>query len=468
MALSQKRFHPNRETPESEVLLGKGYLPQKELNAKLIALQLLTQDYSLETMPQWVGFTTTTFCNLRCVQCQTHGTEEQREQYNQKRWPRERLRRLAKECLPSAYDFNLTNTGEPLATPRLKEHLAELGQYGAKLTLTTNGTLLSKDKLVDLLPVVGKVGISLDGASKLTVERLRVGVNFEQLLTNIRLLTRTCELLPRASRPSISLLFVLMGSNIREMPRMVQLAHALKVPVVTFSFVIVFYPHLQEEAVERHKALYNAYYQHAQREANRLNIRIHALRPPFPSVAPDADAPIGGKDMIIQEWPEDYYQTLPLIDSLLDQAAIEAAAAEIADTVKRHFAELKAATKNINLYELRQMQDAFKEALQRNQRELKRLAAGADERIRYCEHLHNRTFIGISGNVAPCCLPGRPVLGHVDNNTVREIWNGEAYQDFRRRFHSAHPPDCCKNCHFVRYKPKHDLLDKITPEVNEI
>ncbi len=468
MELSQRKFEADHGKIEHNVALGNGYLPQKELNARLAALQLLAQDYSLETMPQWVGFTTTTFCNLRCVHCDTHGTEERRKEFNKRRWPPEMLRRLAEECLPSASEFNLTNTGEPLATPGLKEHLAELRQYGAKLVLTTNGTLLSKDNLVDLIPLLGQVGFSVDGASRFTVEKLRVGVKFEQQLTKIRLLTRTYELLPEIPRPPIRLFFVLMGSNLREMPRMVQLAHALKVPAVTFSFLIVCHRHLEAEAVDRHKALYNSYSRRALLEAERLNVRIDGLRPPFPSVAADADAPVGGPGMIIREWPPEYFQTLPSFDSLLDHDAIEAEAAEVADAVRRRSAEFQPAAGSIDLYRLRRMQDALKNALRRNRRETERLATGVDEKVGYCPHLHHRTFINARGYVAPCCLPGRPTLGNVNDNTVREIWNGTAYHDFRRRFQTPEPPNCCRKCHFRTHRSKQELLKAIAPEVSRL
>ncbi len=70
------RWLPRR--PAHSAASDTGYMPAKRLNSKLNALKILVQDDSIETMPQWVGFSATTFCNLRCPHCQTHGTDETR------------------------------------------------------------------------------------------------------------------------------------------------------------------------------------------------------------------------------------------------------------------------------------------------------------------------------------------------------------------------------------------------------
>jgi hypothetical protein len=52
-------------------------------------------------------------------------------------------------------------------------------------------------------------------------------------------------------------------------------------------------------------------------------------------------------------------------------------------------------------------------------------------------------------------------LGNVHENTLSEIYNGELYNDFRRRFLSATPPDVCAGCRFSVPISKHALLDRI-------
>jgi radical SAM protein with 4Fe4S-binding SPASM domain len=430
----------------------------KELNAIMAALQILAQDYSFETMPQWVSFTTTTFCNLRCVHCQTHGTEEVRSVYNNKKWSDETLSRVAKESLPWAYEFCLTLNGEPLCTPRLKEKLEELAQYGAKLHITTNGTLFSEELLIRLLPLAGTIDISIDGATEFTFETIRVGANFRKLLNNIRLLTRTCELLPKTINPKIGLAFTVMGSTIKEMPMMVRLAHVLNVPKVVFYPLIVFYPFVQGEDLNLHKSLYNAYYERTQKEARHLNVMV-TMPDPFPSTEAIANVSTGGKHLIIKQLPQDYYEILPSPESFLNYSVIETKAVEIIAGIKQHLLETKAVAGNILAEELRiQMQNSFEALHNRHQPALNRLAGKGDEKIRYCDNLYRRAFISVEGDVAPCCIPERPVFGNIYKNTIKEIWNGDLYNDFRQKFYSSKLPDCCKGCRFITYEAKQVFL----------
>jgi radical SAM protein with 4Fe4S-binding SPASM domain len=437
-------------------------LQLKELNARMGALQLVTQDYSFETMPQWVSFTTTTFCNLRCLHCLTHGTEEARSLYNRQNWSDETLTRVAKESLPWAYEYCLTLNGEPLCTSRLKEKIEELAYYGARLHITTNGTLFSKELLIRLLPLAGTIDISIDGATELTCETIRLGANFRKLLNNIRLLTRICELLPSKINPNIGLVYTVMGSTIKEMPEMVRLAHALKVPRVGFFPLIICYPHVRGEDLNLHKSLYNAYYELTQKEAERLNLMV-TMPDPFPDTEADANVPVRGDDLIIKELPQNYYETLPSPESFLDYPAIETKAAEIVAGTKQHLLDAKAVVGEVLIEELRvQIQISFKALLDRWKADLKRLAGRGGEKIRYCDNLFRRAFINIEGDVTPCCIPERPVLGNIYKNAIKEIWNGNLYNDFRKKFYSSDPPDCCKGCRFITYMSKQVFLNKVS------
>jgi MoaA/NifB/PqqE/SkfB family radical SAM enzyme len=62
-------------------------------------------------------------------------------------------------------------------------------------------------------------------------------------------------------------------------------------------------------------------------------------------------------------------------------------------------------------------------------------------------------YISARGSAFPCCIaPFSTVdlshlsLGNVFTQDLAAIWNGERYQEFRRRLLSAEPPECCKGC----------------------
>ncbi len=62
-------------------------------------------------------------------------------------------------------------------------------------------------------------------------------------------------------------------------------------------------------------------------------------------------------------------------------------------------------------------------------------------------------YFTANGRALPCCIAPFAqhgyenfTLGDLNQQTLREIWNGPAYQEFRSALRSGAPPDCCKNC----------------------
>ncbi|MGH7774002.1 MAG: radical SAM/SPASM domain-containing protein [Candidatus Binatia bacterium] len=62
-------------------------------------------------------------------------------------------------------------------------------------------------------------------------------------------------------------------------------------------------------------------------------------------------------------------------------------------------------------------------------------------------------YISARGSAFPCCIAPFSTkdlrhlsLGNAFAEEPAKIWNGERYQEFRRRLLSADPPECCKGC----------------------
>ena len=266
------------------------YQRSKALNRKLAALRQLVGDNCIQDMPQWVSFQNTYVCNLRCPHCETHGTVESREYNNDKKrnMSDEMLKRLMSETLPTADEYTLSLCGEPLATSNVDSILEQASNlYGAKLDLITNGTMLTKRRLAILIPRACRIQISIDGATKLTFEAIRLGAKFEHVMRSVRVLTRSSELLPEHLRPGVSFSYTIMGSNIRDLPLIVKLAHCLSVPIVNCHFITVLYDYVKNEAVDKHKALYNACHYEATKAARMLGIQFNLpplLLEPMPAI----------------------------------------------------------------------------------------------------------------------------------------------------------------------------------------
>ena len=69
---------------------------------------------------------------------------------------------------------------------------------------------------------------------------------------------------------------------------------------------------------------------------------------------------------------------------------------------------------------------------------------------RLCPYPWSQFVVAWDGSVVACCrdTAGRTVLGNVFESTIMEIWNGPAYQQFRRSLADGHPEEAkaCRGC----------------------
>jgi MoaA/NifB/PqqE/SkfB family radical SAM enzyme len=70
-----------------------------------------------------------------------------------------------------------------------------------------------------------------------------------------------------------------------------------------------------------------------------------------------------------------------------------------------------------------------------------------------CRRPWSLMYFTATGRAIPCCVAPFSMrgyasftLGDATQNTLREIWNGLEYQDFRRKLLSPAPPQTCANC----------------------
>ncbi len=103
-------------------------------------------------------------CNLRCVHCYSDSMAAQYP--GELDWPQMQavVRDLASYRIPSL----LLSGGEPLIHPRFFDLIDYAGEHGLKLTISTNGTLITPEKARALKTAeVAYVGISLDGIGEI-------------------------------------------------------------------------------------------------------------------------------------------------------------------------------------------------------------------------------------------------------------------------------------------------------------
>jgi MoaA/NifB/PqqE/SkfB family radical SAM enzyme len=79
--------------------------------------------------------------------------------------------------------------------------------------------------------------------------------------------------------------------------------------------------------------------------------------------------------------------------------------------------------------------------------------AGSNEPWSLCRRPWSLMYFTAHGRALPCCIApfsargySSYTLGDATQQTLREIWNGDAYRDFRRRLLSDAPPKPCEGC----------------------
>jgi radical SAM protein with 4Fe4S-binding SPASM domain len=74
-------------------------------------------------------------------------------------------------------------------------------------------------------------------------------------------------------------------------------------------------------------------------------------------------------------------------------------------------------------------------------------------RGRRCNWPWHGAYISFDGRAMPCCMVGTPdraTLGSVAERPLLDVWEGEAYRDFRGRLDSSDPPEICRSCSVYR------------------
>src|SRR5262245_25314828 len=174
--------------------------------------------------PDFISVETTMKCNLRCPMCLPYlegstvlGSHMEADDFEH----------IAAAMFPYIDRFQLTVSGEPLMSKGLARMLQLAEEYGVRAEYYTNGTLLNDRMISMVLPTLGEISISFDGATKETFDYMREGATFEHVLRNVERLVAAIKKLPEPIRPSVGFAVTVMEKNVRELPAIVELAHRL-------------------------------------------------------------------------------------------------------------------------------------------------------------------------------------------------------------------------------------------------
>lgn len=126
---------------------------------------------------------TTTHCNSKCTMCPMGKIDRPSIM------PMNDYCELIEGCQDFGIEeVSLTGYGEPLCDTYLEERVAyaSVKLPKAKITVFTNGSLMNERRTIGFLNAgLTQVVFSVDGATKETYEKIRVGLNYETVVENI-------------------------------------------------------------------------------------------------------------------------------------------------------------------------------------------------------------------------------------------------------------------------------------------
>lgn len=138
--------------------------------------------------PEVIYIETTNLCNASCIMC-PHSKVERNPSIMRNEIFYKVIEHL-KEAAVKGKQIFMHKEGEPLLDPQIMERIAYadrmLGEYN-EIGINTNAMLLDDKKAKQLLESgIGTVYFSVDGVSKKKYEAIRINLNFETVVKNIK------------------------------------------------------------------------------------------------------------------------------------------------------------------------------------------------------------------------------------------------------------------------------------------
>ncbi len=174
-------------------------------------------------------------CNIRCRMCAlTLDPHFKSTGVSRRMMSFETVEKMA-EFWPTVTKCYLMGLGEPTMNPDFVRIVEYLKGFNIVLSFNTNGMLVDEamaQRFVDL--GVDNITFSIDGATAETYNFIRVGSEFDTMMTNIRRLSRLKQE-ARAKLPNLIFANVLMSDNMREAEALVDLGAEVGVSQVHFE-----------------------------------------------------------------------------------------------------------------------------------------------------------------------------------------------------------------------------------------
>ncbi|UCH20922.1 MAG: radical SAM protein [Deltaproteobacteria bacterium] len=186
----------------------------------------------------------TTDCNLNCRICMRNSWEEPAGRMKMATY-RHLVEGLSE--IPSLKTVAFWGFGEPLLHPNLVEMIQSAKALGVKTELITNGLLLNRKIAEELVMAdLDTLVVSIDGVSPESYGNIRSGADIRMVQDNIKAL-KAVRWANSRRIPEIGLEFVLMRSNLSELPKLPGLAFQMGASFIIVTNMLPYTEELKEE-----------------------------------------------------------------------------------------------------------------------------------------------------------------------------------------------------------------------------
>lgn len=184
----------------------------------------MNKSLKVSEFPQIIQLETVYACNAKCVMCPLSVEEFEGSQAD--RMMRARLMsdslfdKICEEITPHADKLQRVTIqllGEPLIDKKLETRISRLKDIGIKeVFFSSNGSLFDEERCKSILKSgVDDVDFSVDGATKETFESIRVGLDFDEVVNNIKRFVRIRN--EMKSKVRVRIRFTLQKQNMPEL-----------------------------------------------------------------------------------------------------------------------------------------------------------------------------------------------------------------------------------------------------------
>ncbi|MEM7349823.1 MAG: radical SAM protein [Acidobacteriota bacterium] len=163
-------------------------------------------------------------CNLKCVMCYFSGTDRlrfepfERSLSERGTMPVEVFEKVAAEYFPRARRVALGCAAEPMIHPKFRDIVAIAGRYGVPDLWFPTNLLPLTPKNAEAIVAAGvtTVAASIDGVTRETYEKIRIGGKFDRLIARLNLFNEVKQK-HGGQRPKLRIIFTWMKSNRHEL-----------------------------------------------------------------------------------------------------------------------------------------------------------------------------------------------------------------------------------------------------------